>query len=102
MNTIYVTSKGMKIKTGHVYCHDGFMISVQASSFHYCQPRINNAEYYREFELGYPSESDPDLMEYIEGIEPPTQSVYPYVPHTILFSVIQKHGGIKHIETRKN
>ena len=34
-------------------CKDGFSVSVQASEFHYCRPRINGADEYEAVELGF-------------------------------------------------
>ena len=88
-----------------VVCHDGFRLSVQASSFHYCEPRIDNADKYVSFECGMPSESEPLLMPYIQQMsnwelhvgysQDPRQCVYEYVPKAIIKKIIKKHGGIR-------
>ena len=77
-----------------VVCADGFTISVQASSSHYCDPRDGSGPY-EAVEVGFPSASEPLLMDYIEiSGEDPTQSVYPYVPVGVIETIIANHGGI--------
>ena len=74
-------------------CADGFRVSVQASESHYCQPRSNSGPY-SSIELGYPSESVPELMEYAEDADNPTGTVYGWVPVEVVDAVIAAHGGI--------
>lgn len=38
-----------------LYCKDGYSISVQASSFHYCKPRLDGIQDYESVELGFPA-----------------------------------------------
>lgn len=86
-----------------IECADGFRMSVQASSYHYCQPRIDNAAFYTHYEVGFPSAIEPLLGAYMERLwrdddEPeqdPTQSVYPCVPVRVVAEIIEKHGGLK-------
>ena len=79
-----------------IICNDGFKFSVQASKGHYCAPRRmieDENETYYEAEIGYPSEVEPLIMEFAE--EPVyTNTVYPYVPTSIIEQVLEKHGGI--------
>ena len=84
-----------------VVCADGFSMSVQANGGAYCSPRANNAERYDAVEIGFPNKSEPLLLQYMEGgysedgAEPdPTQSVYPYVPSSVVNLVLAKHGGM--------
>jgi len=78
-----------------VVCADGFNISVQAFDGAYCTPRENDAERYTEVELGYPSEREELIMDWIEMPDGgPTDSVYPYVPVSVVTNVIAKHGGV--------
>ena len=71
---------------------DGFSISIQASEFHYCNPRLSVGPW-KEMELGFPSELDLILDEYAE--EPGTSdTVFGYVPIAIVNELISKHGGI--------
>ena len=49
---------GIQEKRPRLYCNDGYSVSVQASAFHYCSPRLNGLQDYKSVELGYPSEED--------------------------------------------
>ena len=77
-----------------LYCNDGYSISVQASAFHYCSPRLNGLQDYKSVELGYPSAEDELINEYAEGMDY-TDTVYGYVPIEVVEKLIEKHGGIK-------
>ena len=77
-----------------VVCKDGFSMSVQANSTSYCSPRTSNAERYEEVEIGYPNRSEDLLLEYAEDDARPTDTVYAYVPATLVTLVIAKHGGM--------
>ena len=77
-----------------VVCADGFEMSVQAHAGAYCSPRMNNAEKYTSVEIGFPSRSEPMLMEYCEELSTPLDTVYAYVPVQTVTNVIAKHGGI--------
>jgi hypothetical protein len=37
----------------YITCTDGFSMSVQASKFHYCSPRMDHAEAYTSVEVGF-------------------------------------------------
>lgn len=78
-----------------LYCNDGYSISVQASAFHYCSPRLNGLQDYKSVELGYPSAEDELINEYAEDDLDYTATVYGYVPIEIVEKLIEKHGGIK-------
>ena len=89
-NYIYSERDGVRER---LHCKDGFSISVQASRFHYCIPRVTGAEYYKKVELGYPSEVETAIIDYAED-ENYTDTVYGYVPVHIVDMIIEKHGGI--------
>ena len=80
-----------------LHCNDGFSMSVQAHEYNYCSPRVDPADtdYYFEVEVGFPSEREELLMEYVEDYDNPTETVYGYVPVEVVQEVIEKHGGIK-------
>lgn len=84
-----------------VHCADGFSISIQASKFHCCVPR----EYlpdgnYSAWELGFPSETEPLILEYQDSSpRKPTETIYPFVPTDVVNAMIAKHGGLKENET---
>ena len=86
-----------------IVCRDGFTMSVQASAYHYCSPRINDAPIYLEVEIGFPSKRERLLDKYVEGFGlwvykdddfDFTNAVYPYVPAEVVIEVIMKHGGM--------
>ena len=77
------------------YCADGFSMSVQASAFNYCEPREDNAEAYTEVEVGFPNRYESLLASYAEDASSPTNTVYPFVPASVIVDVCVKHGGIE-------
>ena len=76
-----------------ITCADGFRMSVQASASAYSTPR-NNEGPYETAEVGYPSEEESLLMQYVEDASRPTDTVYAYVPSSVISLVCAKHGGI--------
>ena len=94
-HTYYDGSVEIQENRPRLYCNDGFSISVQASAFHYCRPRLNGVQDYESVELGYPSEVDELIKEYAEDDLDYTETVYGYVPIEIVEELINKHGGIK-------
>ena len=77
----------------HVICEDGFKMSVQAGQSNYSTPR-DVADSYEDAEVGYPSEEEYLLAKYAEDGENLCDTVYGYVPCSIIDEVIEKHGGI--------
>ena len=84
-----------------VVCADGFSMSVQANGGAYCSPRVEGAERYDEVEIGFPSKSEDLILRYMDGRydldgeeRDPTESVYAYVPVTVVSLVLAKHGGM--------
>ena len=87
----------MKKQNKPIICKDGFKMSVQASEYNYCTPRIDNAEGYTEVEVGYPSRHEDLLIPYMDGYGDetcPTNTVYGWVPSQVIVDVVAKHGGI--------
>jgi hypothetical protein len=79
-------------------CVDGFAVSVQASNFHYCQPRSNAARYVA-VELGFPTAAMPALARWAEswGDDDPEgsgSSVWGYVPIEEVATLFLSHGGL--------
>jgi hypothetical protein len=83
------TRIGTRRLTPRLFCADGFNMSVQVSSCHYCTPRTEEGPYHK-VEVGYPSEPVPEFEAYCDG----DNDVYGYVPVEIVDSVIAAHGGI--------
>ena len=77
-----------------IVCADGFTMSVQAHQGAYCDPRVDNADTYTTVEVGFPSTREEMLMEWAESPNRPTETVYAWVPTTVVRDVIAKHGGI--------
>ena len=93
-HTLYDGSVEIQEKRPKLCCNDGFSISVQASEFHYCCPRLNGVQDYESVELGFPSVEDELINEYAEDCMNYTETVYGYVPIEIVEKLIEKHGGI--------
>ena len=79
--------------TPHVVCNDGFEMSVQAGQSLYSEPR-DVADSYEEAEVGFPSAEESLIARYAENEENLCDTVYGYVPCSIIDQVIEKHGGI--------
>jgi hypothetical protein len=80
-----------------VVCADGFKVSIQASEFHYCSPKVSGIfVIYTSVELADPNEEEELIAKWQESpkSERPTYDVYPYVPAEIVSMMIAKHGGM--------
>ena len=77
-----------------ITCKDGFKMSVQAGENLHSNPKQNSAERYESVEIGYPSAEESLILEYAEGSNDPTDTIYAYVPVHIVTLVIAKHGGM--------
>ena len=91
---VRMMASGIQEKRPRLYCNDGYSVSVQASEFHYCSPRLNGLRDYESVELGFPSMEDELINEYADGGDDYTDTVYGYVPIEIVEKLIEKHGGI--------
>lgn len=69
----------------HAILADGSPISIQASRYHYCIPRENNAEYYTEVEI-------------MPNVFDPNDDNPEMVSTTELSFYIMSKGGIKNME----
>ena len=102
-----------------IRCNDGFSMSVQASSAHYCSPK-NDKGPYISVEVGFPSEFEILLCPYQDGviwdgekinfegmgkdIEDNAnkimqrvmfvESIFGYVPIEVIKEIIRKRGGL--------
>ena len=73
----------------HVICADGYTMSIQASDYHYCIPRKDNADDYEAVEVMVISSRDPkSLRPYSVG------GVYAFVPIEMLERIVKRHGYI--------
>jgi len=100
----FITKTNLELKKyGHrplMICSDGFEMSVQGSSFHYCSPREDFAMY-TTMEIGFPTEEEELIAEFAENKNDLTGTVYSNVDVYIIQAVIEKHGGINKTETFK-
>ena len=85
-----------------VVCRDGFSVSVQAGSAHYCTPR-NDVGPYTHVEASYPTEPMPDLAQWCEALDgnPLTvkRAVWGWVPLEVLAKELASRGGIVIVPT---
>ena len=77
-----------------VLCADGFSVSIQAHDGAYCDPRRSGFQAYTSVELGYPNRPCPFIIDYAEEVERPTETVYGYVPASVVRKMLLAHGGI--------
>lgn len=77
---------------------DGTKMSVQASAYHYCEPRKSGLSSYDSYEVGYPSAIIEQLIEYtempIENKNELLQAICPFVPRDVIIDILTEHGGI--------
>lgn len=76
-----------------IMCKDGTEYSIQASSFHYCNPRKDGLTNYEEFEVGKISDwITGNLGRYVDGDK--EIGVCGYVPKEVIEEIIKAHGGL--------
>lgn len=79
-------------------CANGFNLSIQASSMHYCRPSKDlQGGDYSKVELGNLSETVEEFLPYAENEARPLFTVYGYVPVETVDAVLAKHGGIVNV-----
>ena len=79
-------------------CADGFNLSIQASSMHYCIPNEDLSDgNYSKVELSYLSEEVEGFLPFAEDDEAPLATVYGYVPVETVDAFLAKHGGIVNV-----
>jgi len=84
-----------------IICTDGVSLSVQASSYHYCSPRIDELDHWTDYssvEVGFIKNANDedftppdDWKAYAEDGFP--SDVYSFVPTQMVKEFIEKHGG---------
>ncbi len=75
-----------------IICGDGTTMSIQVGSGLYCTPR-NDAGPWWAAEVGYPSRALEGLLQSVEDPAHPTDTVYAYVPLSVIAKVIDDCGG---------
>ena len=78
---------------GGITLKDGFRISIQAGERHYCVPR-NDTGPWVEVELGFPAWPDKLIEAFAEDPNNQSETIYGYVPISVVQALIIKHGGI--------
>lgn len=74
-------------------CENGFNVSIQASKYHYCEPRENGLSSYTKLELGYPSKMVPEYVwEYADNLEQLEDTVFAYVPIELVVKLLNDLG----------
>ena len=74
----------------HIRCRDGHTLSVQASSYHYCEPRSDKGPW-TVVEVGYVAKPDGRSMQprsFGNGLD-----IYGWVPVETVNKFIRRHGG---------
>ena len=77
-----------------VVCRNGLKMLIIANSFAYCSPRADHRSVYTKVEVGFPSEEIPELMPYVEDASKPTDTVYAYVPTSVIAKILNNAGGV--------
>jgi len=79
----------------YIICNDGTTLSVQASQYHYCSPRVDkemcNARYYQVEVFCVSTEVPESWLEFGDNVDNP----FAYIPTTMVEEFIDLHGGIK-------
>jgi hypothetical protein len=83
-----------------IICADGLTFSAQARDSAYCTPRQNKGPW-TAVEVGFPSESVDEFMQYAENADDPTGTVYGWVPVEVVEQVVEKHGGLMLQESKE-
>ena len=100
VTSFFGLGKMLKVRPRFV-CADEWSVSIQTGYCPYCSPRGCDGPY-ENVELGYPSAMEGLLMDYAEDRDRPTDTVYAYVPVTLVNDVIRMHGGPKKEEEETN
>ena len=81
-----------------IVCMSGLSLSVQADTDKYCAPKEtfcpNATQKYTHVEVGFPNQKIDEIIDWAEDTLQPTETIYAYVPVSILERVIESHGGL--------
>ena len=67
-------------------------MSIQAHETAYCTPRDNDGPY-THVEIGFPSAIENTIIRFAGDCADPKETVYGWVPSTVVLEVLQSHGG---------
>ena len=79
-----------------IRCHDGFVMSVQASRDHYCTPR-DDVGPHSAVEVGWPNRLEERLLPYADKATTTADArptLYVNVPVRVIHEVVAEHAGI--------
>ena len=94
--------RAVSILMPRLILQDGASLSVQAGEALYCSPRDDKGPY-TKVEVGFPSQKPPEAWkEFAENWDNPTNTVYGYVPLSMVMLYIGAHGGIDRDATFKD
>lgn len=82
------------------YCIDNFHLSIQASSYHYCEPRQDQGPW-EMVEVGFPSIEDPFLVDGLEEPGSKQEVIFPYVSVELIDTLIAAREAA-HLLSRQN
>ena len=88
INTFQRENRGERL-VKNIICVDGFTMSAQASSYHYCFPKEDGLKVYETYEVGHPNKKERLLSKY--RVDP---GIYAFVPAEIINKIVDKHGGL--------
>lgn len=76
-------------------CKSGLSLSIQASRWHYCSPKQDNASSYTTVEVGFPErDGKPVRLRSLGPAESRRSAVWAYVPVEALDRLLKRNGGI--------
>lgn len=73
---------------------DNTTLSIQASAFHYCNPRNSETFEYEEWEIGFPDKVIQELIPYAEDPDNLTETIYTRVPTDLIVEIINSRDGV--------
>ena len=97
LNEWFLRTEPIKGTTVHLYieCNDGTTLSVQASQYHYCSPRVDKEDCngrYDKVEVFCVSIEVPNSwLEYGDNVDNP----FAYIWTSMVEEFIDSHGGIR-------
>ena len=78
-----------------VVCVNGYVMSVQGSSQHYCMPKENHANQYAEVECRLDKPPFPGPAWNAVKVCGDGGDIYAYVPIQLVLDLIQENGGMR-------
>ena len=84
---------GMRVAP-RIICADGFSLSVQASTGHYCSPKNTDGPY-TLVEVGFPETAGGQPARPRALGSTPDCGVWGYTPVGTVNNIIRRHGGVK-------